>query len=43
MTKCLRFRYGDFTFQQDNATPHRPRETMRLLTQQIPDFITPAL
>jgi len=35
---------GDFfTFQQDNAPPHRARETVQLLTYGTPDFITPAL
>ena len=35
---------GDFfTFQQDNASAHRARETVQLLTCETPDFIAPAL
>jgi len=35
---------GDFfTFEQDNAPAHRARETVHLLTNETPDFITPAL
>lgn len=32
-----------FTFQQDNALSHRAHETIRLLTEEAPDFISPAL
>lgn len=35
---------GDcFTFQQDSAPAHRARETVALLTREIPDFIPPTL
>jgi len=48
MTKYLRFQYSDlsggfFTFQQDNATAHRARETVQLSTCKTPDVIAPAL
>ena len=32
-----------FTFQQDNASAHRARETVQLLTCETTDFIAPAL
>jgi hypothetical protein len=32
-----------FVFQQDNAPAHRARETVALLTQETPDFISPLL
>lgn len=35
---------GDFfTFQQDSAPAHRARETIALLSQETPDFISPQL
>ena len=35
---------GDFfTFQQDSAPAHRARETVELLSREMPDFITPLL
>jgi len=30
-------------FQQDNAPPHRARETIKLLECETPDFISPDL
>jgi len=35
--------YCGQTLRQDNAPAHRARETVRRLTQETPDFITPAL
>ena len=32
-----------FTFQQDSAPAHRAKETVALLDQETPDFITPLL
>jgi len=32
-----------FTFQQDSAPAHRARETVELLSREIPDFIPPTL
>jgi len=32
-----------FVFQQDNAPAHRTRETVQLLQQQTPEFISPVL
>ena len=32
-----------YTFQQDDAPPHRARDTVKLLTNKTSDFISPAL
>jgi hypothetical protein len=32
-----------YTFQKDGAPAHRARDTVELLTNEIPDFIPPAL
>ena len=34
---------GFFIFQQHNAPAHRAKETVALLAQETPDFITPQL
>jgi len=44
MGKYLHFQYSDFlTYQQDNVPAHQALKTMQLITQETPDFITPAL
>jgi len=32
-----------YVFQQDNASAHRARETIELLTMETPEFIPPTL
>ena len=34
---------GCFIFQQDSAPAHRARETIKMLTKDMPDFIHPTL
>ena len=35
--------YDTFVFQQDNAPSHRAKDTIKLLQQEMPDFIGPDL
>lgn len=44
MLPAIRAISGDhYTFQQDNAPAHRARETIQLLSDETPDFISPSL
>ena len=43
MTESLHHYYIKFIFQQDGAPAHRASETVQLLKQMTPDFITPNL
>jgi len=44
MLPAIKHVAGDtFVFQQDNAPSHRAKDTIKLLQQEMPDFIGPDL